>query len=274
MGVYTPTLFLTLYALPTNKYIYFASDFHLGLPTHKTSRERELRIIDWLSSIKDSCKELYLLGDIFDFWYEYKWVAPKGNIRFLAKIAEFTDAGIPVYFFKGNHDQWLQSYLTQEIGVKIYDAPIIREYKGKTFYIHHGHALGPYDTGMKFLHALFTNRFLQWCFSRIHPNTAFGLAHRWSRYNRKAKVYESSNYLGDNKEFLIKYCYDILQTQHIDYFIFGHRHVALCKQLQENSFYINTGNWITNSSFAYFTGTQVELQQHKPDASFDEILYM
>ncbi|HPY82007.1 MAG: UDP-2,3-diacylglucosamine diphosphatase [Bacteroidales bacterium] len=246
-------------------HIYFASDFHLGYPNSEESRIRELRIITWLSAIQDTCKELYLLGDVFDFWYEYKWVVPKGYVRFLAKLAEFVDSGIPVYICKGNHDQWYQSYLEQEIGAIIFDEPIIKEYNSKLFYIHHGHALGKYDAGMNFLHSIFTSKFLQWCFSRIHPNTAFGIAHRWSAKNRKAKVYESAHYLGDSKEWLLLHAHDILKTQHIDYFIFGHRHIALNKQLTSKSRYINTGNWITNTSYAMFDGTQLHLKIFMPD---------
>lgn len=245
------------------KHIYFASDFHLGYPDAAQSRVREDFIIEWLTEILPSCKELYLLGDIFDFWYEYKWVVPKGYVRFLAKLAEFTDAGIPVTMFRGNHDLWLGNYLQSEIGISIADEPIIKTYNEKTFFIHHGHALGNYDKGMNFLHALFSNSWLQWLFSRIHPNTAFGLAHRWSYHNRKAKVYESANYLGAEKEWLIRYAEEVLQKQHIDYFVFGHRHVAMQKELAHNSIYINLGNWITNSSYAYFNANSLQLAIYK-----------
>jgi UDP-2,3-diacylglucosamine hydrolase len=249
--------------LNTRNNIYFASDFHLGYPDIQSGKEREKLIIEWLNSIKDSCKELYLLGDVFDFWYEYTWVVPKGHVRFLAKLAEFVDDGIPVYIFKGNHDQWYKSYLSSEIGVEIFEKPIIREYGGKKFFIHHGHALGSYDKGMNFLHACFTNRILQWLFSRIHPNTAFGIAHRWSSHNRKAKVYESGTYFGDDKEWQLLYAKDILQTEHIHYFIFGHRHITVNKQINETSSYINTGNWITNTSYAVFDGTELHLKIFK-----------
>ncbi|MFO7868064.1 MAG: UDP-2,3-diacylglucosamine diphosphatase [Bacteroidales bacterium] len=259
--------------MDTHKNIYFASDFHLGFPDSTSSKKRELLIIEWLNEIKPHCKELYLLGDVFDFWYEYKWVVPKGHIRFLGKLAEFVDAGIPVHIFKGNHDQWYKSYLHTEIGVEILDKPVIREYNGKTFYIHHGHALGKFDKGMNFLHACFTNKILQWLFSRIHPNTAFGIAHRWSSHNRKAKIYESSNYLGDDKEWLLLHAQHILQNQHIDFFIFGHRHIAVDKKITPSSTYINTGNWITNTSYAVFDGTEIKLCIYKPDLFPEEKIY-
>lgn len=247
------------------KQIYFASDFHLGYPNASVSKVREQLVIDWLTHIKPNCKELYLLGDIFDFWYEYTWVVPKGYVRFLAKIAEFTDSGIPVYMFKGNHDQWLGTYLNDEIGVQILDEPIVKEYDSKIMYIHHGHALGAYDKGMNFLHAIFINKILQWFFSRIHPNAAFAFAHRWSVHNRKAKVYQSSNYLGDHKEWLLMHARDVLKQRHIDYFIFGHRHVAVYKKITDSSYYVNLGNWITNTSYAVFDGTDLQLKIFKPE---------
>lgn len=247
------------------KKIYFASDFHLGYPNFQESRKREYLIIEWLDSIKSDCEELYLLGDIFDFWYEYKWVVPKGYVRFIAKIAEFTDAGIPVYMFRGNHDQWLGSYLIDEVGVTVHSEPILKNYNGKDFYIHHGHALGNYDKGMNFLHAIFTNKFLQWMFSRVHPNGAFGFAHSWSKHNRNVKVYESSNYLGDEKEWLLLHSKDVIKQKHYDYFVYGHRHVAVDKNVTENSRYINLGNWITNTSYAVFDGTDIQVKIYKPE---------
>ncbi|MDR2963978.1 MAG: UDP-2,3-diacylglucosamine diphosphatase [Bacteroidales bacterium] len=243
------------------KNIYFASDFHLGYPSNEESTEREKRIVAWLDSIKPTCKELYLLGDVFDFWYEYKWVVPKGYVRFLAKLAEFTDVGIPVYMFEGNHDQWLFGYLQQECGVTICKTMLEREWAGKRFVLHHGHALGHYDTGMNVLHWVFTRKFLQKLFSLIHPSLSFSLAHAWSKKNRKAKEYESSHYLGDDKEYLLQYSLAELKKRKVDYFIFGHRHVPLNKELPGGARYINVGNWITHSTYAYFDGNDVILTE-------------
>lgn len=239
--------------------IYFASDFHLGYPSNAESAEREKRIVAWLNHIQPTCKELYLLGDVFDFWFEYKWVVPKGYVRFLAKLAEFVDAGIPVYMFEGNHDQWLFGYLRDEIGVTIFKKEHECEINGKRFFLHHGHALGKYDKGMNFLHWVFTRRVLQRMFSWIHPDCSFGFAHAWSKKNRKAKVYESDNYLGDDKEYLLQFALEEIKTKHIDYFVFGHRHVPMDKELPNGARYINVGNWITRSSYAYFNGEQMVL---------------
>ncbi len=245
------------------KNIYFASDFHLGFPNDEESRVRELTIISWLDYIKPTCGELYLLGDVFDFWFEYKWVAPKGYIRLLAKLADFSESGIPVHIFSGNHDLWYGDYLTKEIGATIHTAPEIREYFGKRLFIHHGHALGKYDKGMVFLDAVFSSKFLQWCFKFVPVNWAFGFAHAWSTHNRNAKVYESANYLGDEKEFLLIFAKEKLQTEHYDFFIFGHRHVAVDKVITDNSRYINTGNWITNSTYAVLSEQGMEVLSFK-----------
>lgn len=251
--------------MTANKNIYFASDFHLGYPDHQYSLIREKLLVSWLDSIKNDTGELFLVGDVFDFWFEYKWVAPKGFVRFLSKIAEFTDAGIPVHMFRGNHDMWFKDYLIKEIGVQIHNEPIQREYNGKKLYIHHGHALGNYDKGMNFLHAIFDSKFLQWMLSRVHPNATFSVAHSWSAHNRRKKVYESENYLGDDMEWLLKYSNDILKQEHFDYFIFGHRHVALDKKITEKSRYINLGNWITNTTYAVFDGNLLELKMFDKD---------
>ena len=247
------------------KHIFFASDIHLGYPNAQESRKREKLFIEWLDFIKPNCKELYLLGDIFDFWYEYTWVVPKGYVRFLAKLAEFTDSGIPVYMFRGNHDQWLKNYIPDEVGVTVFEEPQTRIYNDKKMYIHHGHALGKYDRGMNFLHAIFTNKILQWLFSRIHPNGAFGFAHRWSSHNRKIKTYESSNYLGDDKEWLLMHSQDIEAKEHFDYYIYGHRHVAVDKPIGNNARYINLGNWISNTSYAVFDGHTMKIEIFKPE---------
>lgn len=252
-----------------SKKIYFASDFHLGFPNEEESKTREGLIISWLNEIKADCAELYLLGDIFDFWFEYKWVAPKGYIRLLAKLSEFVDSGIPVNVFSGNHDLWYGDYLSDEIGVAIFDKPIEREYFGINLYIHHGHALGNYDKGMNFLHKIFSCRFLQWCFRVVPVNWAFGFAHAWSSHNRKVKVYESANYLGDDKEFLLMYAKDVLKTKKYDYFIFGHRHVAIDKEIEPGSRYINTGNWITNSTYAVLSERGLEVKSYRGN---DEIV--
>lgn len=241
--------------------IYFASDFHLGYPSLSQGRDRELKVVAWLDAIKHDAKEIYLMGDIFDFWYEYKWVVPRGYVRFLGKLAELADSGIVIRLFAGNHDMWYFDYLPTEIGVIIHRDPFLATYGSKSFYLHHGHGLGPYDRGMNFLTYIFQSRFLQWCFSRIHPNAAFGFGHRWSLQSRKSKAFESDNYLGEEREWLISHSHDVLKTQHYDFFIFGHRHVAMDRKLSDTSRYINLGNWLGGFTFAVFDGENVRLRK-------------
>jgi len=168
------------------KKIYFASDFHLGVPSYEKSLEREKLLVKWLDEIKKDAEEVYLMGDLFDFWFEYKHAAPKGFVRLLGKIAEITDSGIPVYLFTGNHDMWMFDYLPKEIGVKIYREPIEKKFGSKTFYLGHGDGLGPGDKGYKFIKKVFANKFCQWLFARLHPNLGIGMAHYWSRKSRVA----------------------------------------------------------------------------------------
>lgn len=249
------------------KKIYFASDFHFGYPTEEESRERETLVIKWLDEIKPTCAELYLLGDVFDFWFEYKYVAPQGNIRFLAKLIEFVDSGIPVNIFCGNHDMWYGEYLKREIGVSIFNEPIEREYFGKKLYIHHGHALGKYDKGMNLLNAIFSNKVLRYLFSFVPVNWAYGFGRAWSRHNRKKRQNRPVNrlpyYCGDDKEYMVLYAKDILKNQFYDYFVFGHRHVPANREIAPNTFYINLGNWIWNSTYAVLSEEGMEVISYK-----------
>lgn len=244
------------------KNIYFISDLHLGLPNHKDSLVRERIIVKFLNQIKDSTKELYLLGDVFDFWHEYKRVVPRGFTRFLAKIAEFTDDGIPVHFFTGNHDIWAYNYLPQEIGVKIYRKPLVKEIYGKNFYLAHGDGLGPYDRKYKFLKSIFTNKVLQWMFARIHPNLALTFGLSWSLSNRSSYKPEQIEYKGEDKEWLILYSKDYLKSNNdIDFFVYGHRHFPLQISLNEKTQFINLGDWINNFTYGVFNGESFELKK-------------
>ena len=193
------------------KKIYFASDFHLGIPSYEKSREREKTIINWLDSIKKDAQEIYLVGDIFDFWFEYKQTVPKGHIRFLAKIAEITDSGIPVHFFTGNHDMWMFDYLPNEIGVSIHRSAIHREWNGKKFFIGHGDGLGPGDRFYKFLKLFFNSKICQWLFARIHPNFGMGVGNLWSSKSRNSNIEKGEAFLGNEKEWLYIYCREVLE---------------------------------------------------------------
>ena len=225
-----------------NKKIYFASDFHLGAPNHEQSLIREKLIVKWLDEIKVDAEEIYLMGDMFDFWYEYRHTAPKGFIRFLGKLAEIADSGIPITFFTGNHDMWMFEYLPKEIGVTIYREPIERTFNGKKFFLGHGDGLGPGDHGYKFIKKVFANKVCQWLFARIHPNFGMGMAHYWSHKSRASNGGENEEkFVSIDHEWLAIYAKEVLQKQHFDYFIFGHRHLPLYLQLTDKSTYINLG---------------------------------
>jgi UDP-2,3-diacylglucosamine hydrolase len=244
--------------------IYFASDFHLGAPNAIESSKREKRIINWLDSIKHDAKEIYLVGDIFDFWFEYRNAIPKGFVRFQGKIAELTDSGIEVHVFTGNHDMWIFDYIPKELGVKLYREPIIKEYSGKKFYIGHGDGLGPGDIKYKMLKSVFSSKLCQWAFARIHPNLGIGIANAWSRKSRRTNLSYDEVFHGEEKEQLIIYCKDYLkQDSSINYFIFGHRHLPLEIAIGDNAKYINLGEWIKHDTYAIFDGNEMTLKEFK-----------
>lgn len=241
------------------KKIYFASDFHLGIPNAAASFERELRIIRWLDAIKDDCAELYILGDIFDFWFEYSLVVPKGFVRLQAKIASFTDAGIPVHFFHGNHDLWQFGYFEKELGVKVHSQPIEITLGSKRFYIGHGDGLGPKQHKFKLILAIYRNRFFQWCFSWLHPSVGMGFAN-WLSERSKQKTFDGNFTFYEEKEYLIQHCRSLIaQNSQVDYFIFGHRHLPMIYPLGSGKNYVNLGDWIGFNSYAVFDGNELQL---------------
>ena len=246
--------------LSSGKKIYFISDFHLGAPNDSDSRKREDKIVSWLNSISNDVQILYLMGDVFDYWFEYKEVVPRGYVRLLGKLAELSDAGVELHYFTGNHDMWVFDYLPKEIGLQIHRAPIQKEYNGKKFFLGHGDGLGPGDFGYKFIKKVFANKLAQWLFARVHPNTGIGLMKFFSRKSRIATGTSDDLYLGDDKEWLMIYSREVLQKEHYDYFIFGHRHLPLDKQLNGQSRYINLGEWINHFTYAVFDGNDLVLK--------------
>jgi len=244
-----------------SKKIYFISDFHLGAPDKIKSLEREKRVVRWLDKVKSDVSEIYLMGDIFDFWFEYKHAVPRGYVRLLGKLAELSDSGIVLHYFTGNHDMWVFDYLPEEIGVKIYREPITRTINNKKFYIGHGDGLGPGDHGYKFIKKVFANKACQWLFARLHPNFGIPLARYFSRKSRIATGTTDEKYLGEEKEWLVVYCKDVLKNEHFDYLIFGHRHLPLDLKLGENSRYVNLGEWINYNTYAVFDGSNLSLEK-------------
>jgi UDP-2,3-diacylglucosamine hydrolase len=248
--------------LEPGKKIYFASDQHFGAPNPAESKKRETHFIQWLDEIKNDCQILYLVGDLFDFWFEYKTVAPRGHVRLLGKLAELSDSGIKIHFFTGNHDMWVFDYLPEEIGMELHHEPIEKEYNGKQFYIAHGDGLGPGDHGYKFIKKVFRNKLCQWLFARLHPNFGIGLANFFSRSSRAATGDNDKTYLGEENEWLAIYAKEKLQEKHYDYFVFGHRHLPLDLTVGENSRYINLGDWISDFTYAIFDGSKLTLEEY------------
>ncbi len=244
-----------------SKKIYFASDFHLGVPTLEISLAREKLVCKWLDAIKHDAEEIYLVGDIFDFWYEYKYTIPKGQTRLLGKIAEITDSGIPVHFFTGNHDLWMKDYFKEELNVQIHHKPITKTFNNKVFLIGHGDGLGPGDGGYKLLKKIFTSPISKWLYSRLHPNLAFYIAKRSSKRSRINTGDSDEKFLGEENEWLFLYCREYLKTHKVDYFIFGHRHLPLTLNVDNKATYINLGEWINYHTYAVFDGEKLELKK-------------
>ena len=243
---------------------------HLGLFPRDKSDIREKHFTHWLSQAKENAEAIFLVGDIFDFWYEYKKVVPRGFIRFLGKIAEITDSGIPVHYFAGNHDIWVNDYLVKEAGVILHLEPYITSINGKIFYVAHGDGLGPGDFSYKILRKIFTNRIMQFLFSRIHPNLAFEFGHWWSKKSRYSKgLFEE--FMGTDKEYLILYAQEILKKNPVDYFVFGHRHIPMEISIG-NSKLVNLGEWISAYTYASFDGKSMELSSFKKDFDYSRII--
>ena len=249
--------------LPKNKKIYFASDNHLGLPHSEASRVREKHFVSWLEQVRKDAAAIYLLGDLFDFWFEYKTVVPKGFVRVLGKLAELSDSGIPITFFIGNHDLWMRDYFQKELNVTVYRQPITLTVGTTRFLIGHGDGLGPGDKGYKRMKKLFTNPFSQWLFRWLHPDLGVRLGQYLSQKNKFISGEEDVKFLGEDKEQLVAYSQKKLKEEHFDYFVFGHRHLPLEIELNRNSKYINLGDWITHNTYSVFDGTTMKLKTWK-----------
>jgi UDP-2,3-diacylglucosamine hydrolase len=252
--------------LPAGKKIYFASDFHLGIPTREASLARERRLCRWMDAIREDAAMLYLVGDLFDVWFEYRNVIPKGHTRFLGKLAELRDSGLPIEAFTGNHDLWMRGYFEDELDIPVHHGPIRREYNGKRFLIAHGDGLGPGDHRYKALKKVLRSPVSQWLYRRIHPDTGVGFAGWASRLGPKHESGPEEKFLGPDKEWLVQYCLEVLGKEQMDFFIFGHRHLALEYPLPQGALYVNLGDWIRYNSYAVFDGERLALKYFKEEA--------
>jgi len=246
----------------TVKKIFFASDFHLGVDGRFPARERERLIVRWLDTVAPEAAAIYLVGDIFEFWFEYRRVVPKGFNRFLGKLAELREGGLPIYVFTGNHDLWMFGYFEAEFDIPVYRKPIQTELLGKKFFIGHGDGLGPNDRGYKLMKRVFTNPVNQWLFRWFHPDLGMRLAGFSSQASRDAMPEAERYWLGEEREWLVQYANrKIDQGFEPDYFIFGHRHLAVDWLLKNGrSRYVNLGDWMSFFSYAVFDGADLELR--------------
>jgi UDP-2,3-diacylglucosamine hydrolase len=246
-----------------SKKIYFLSDFHLGAPDYASSLQREKIIVAFLDEIKNDAAEIFLVGDMFDFWYEYRKVVPKGFVRLLGKLAELTDAGIPMHFFVGNHDMWMKDYFQKELNIPVYFHPKEFERGGKKFLVGHGDGLGPNDHGYKRLKKIFRNPVCQWLFGVLPPMMGMGLANFLSRRSRVKTGSSEEVFFGEKGEWLIIYCKDMLKKEKFDFFVFGHRHLPIDFRLNDSSRYINLGDWITFFTYAVFDQGSLTLKSYR-----------
>ncbi|HWZ23572.1 MAG TPA: UDP-2,3-diacylglucosamine diphosphatase [Cytophagaceae bacterium] len=251
---------LPFHKLPEGKKIYFVSDFHLGVPDYASSLQREKKIVRWLSSIEKDAAAIFLMGDIFDFWFEFKHVIPKGFVRLQGKLAEITDSGIPVYWFTGNHDMWIFDYFTKELNIQLFRDTEVFQLNDKKFFIGHGDGLGPGDGFYKFIKKIFRNRFFQEWFRVTPASIGLGIANYWSKSSRITGL-KKEEWLGD-KEWLHIYSKEQEAIAHHDYYIFGHRHLPLEVEVSPSSTYINLGEWVNYCTFAVFDGERTTLKEY------------
>ena len=249
------------------KKIYFASDFHLGIPDYHQSLQREKMLVEWLDEVSRDAIEIFLMGDVFDFWFEYKTVVPKGYVRLLGKIAEMSEMGIHVHLFTGNHDIWAFNYLEKELNIQIHRKPEIRELLGKQFYLAHGDGLGPGDHGYKILKKVFSNRLNQWLFKWLHPDIGAAMALYFSRKSRLANVVRENrpDFVNSTEDLMLyKYAVEMIRKGlKVDFFIFGHIHTPTNIELENGSRLIILGDWLTNFTYAEFDGNLMDLKYIK-----------
>ncbi|MBK5213156.1 MAG: UDP-2,3-diacylglucosamine diphosphatase [Flavobacteriaceae bacterium] len=253
--------------IPQGKKIYFSSDNHLGAPTQAESLPREKIFVKWLESIKHDAEIIFLLGDLFDFWFEYRTVVPKGFVRVLGKLAELRDSGIQIHFFVGNHDLWMHDYFEKELNIPVYHHPKEFVFNSKHFFIGHGDGKGPGDKGYKRMKKVFINPFSKWLFRWLHPDIGVRVAQHLSVKNKLISGDEDKQFLGEEQEWLAQYSKRKLESKHYDYLIFGHRHLPLEIKVGENSTYYNLGDWINHFSYGVFDGEKFELKTFTPDPS-------
>ena len=248
--------------IPQGKKVYFSSDNHLGAPTQELSKPREKKFVQWLDEVKEDAAAIFLLGDLFDFWFEYRHVIPKGFVRVLGKLAEIRDSGIPIYFFVGNHDLWMDDYFKEELNIPVFHQPKEFTFNNKTFLIGHGDGLGPGDKGYKRMKKVFTNPLSKWLYRWLHPDLGVPLAQHLSVKNKLISGDDDAKFLGEENEWLVQYAKRKLESKHYDYFVFGHRHLPMSIEVGKDSTYHNLGDWINYYTYGVFNGNEFEIKEY------------
>lgn len=244
---------------------YFISDLHLGA-SYLDTRQSEQKVIDWLNSIKSSAKRLILLGDILDYWYEYRHVVPRGYIRFFGKLAELSDSGIEIHWFTGNHDIWIFDYLPAELGITLHRTNEVLDIDGHSFFLSHGDEVGKRKWSFRFIQWLFRNKVAQWCYSWIHPDLTMILAHKWSSSSRKKNNQKGEKHFrGEKHEPLVRFAKEYIKNNNVEYLIFGHRHILLDLMLTRNNRMVILGDWIKHFSYASFDGENLCIDLFEPE---------
>lgn len=250
---------MTHFSLLDGKKAYFASDQHFGAPTPEASKPREERFVAWLDNIKKDAEVLFLVGDLFDFWFEYRTVVPKGFVRVLGKLAELRDSGVIIHFFVGNHDLWMTDYFEKELGIPVYHDNEVYQLGDKIFLVGHGDGKGPGDKGYKRMKKVFTNPFSKWLFRWLHPDLGVRLAQYLSVKNKLISGDADVRFLGEDKEWLVQYSRRKLESAHYDYLVFGHRHLPMVLPVGKKSQYVNLGDWIGYFTYGVFDGNEFQL---------------
>ena len=244
---------------------YFISDLHLGA-SYLDTRQSEQKVIDWLNSIKSSAKRLIFLGDILDYWYEYRHVVPRGYIRFFGKLAELSDSGIEIHWFTGNHDIWIFDYLPAELGITLHRTNEVLDIDGHSFFLSHGDEVGERKWSFRFIQWLFRNKVAQWCYSWIHPDLTMILAHKWSSSSRKKNNQKGEEHFrGEKHEPLVRFAKEYIKNNNVEYLIFGHRHILLDLMLTRNNRMVILGDWIKHFSYASFDGENLCIDLFEPE---------
>jgi len=244
------------------KNVYFASDFHLGRDSLHTSAEREVLICQWLQDIKTTAEKIYLVGDLFDYWYEYRRVIPRGNDLFKSTLLQLRREGIPIEIFTGNHDLWMGDYFEQDLDIRVHKNPITVQHHNKSIHIGHGDGLGPGDHGYKFLKSIFSNRLCQWAFSRLHPNFALAFMDFCSKLGDKNQT-ERDRFVSFDQEWLVQFVETNHKSLNCDYYLYGHRHIPIIYDLSTgNSTYYNIGEWMNQYTYGVLENGELSLKQH------------